>query len=150
MGTLSKIGDPLRGADCRSCLEGAARLRVFRYRLAGVLQSQGQLEQAEAEYRAVLATETERLGVDHPDTMVTRFELAGVLQQRGDCDAALAEYRELLTDRQRVLGPDYPDTLATRYSVAYYTAMGEAGDQRPVDCNGAPAGQPRRGLIRTC
>ena len=72
MGTLSKIGDPLRGADCRSCLEGAARLRVFRYRLAGVLQSQGQLEQAEAEYRAVLATETERLGVDHPDTMVTR------------------------------------------------------------------------------
>jgi len=29
MGTLSKIGDPLRGADCRSCLEGAARLRVF-------------------------------------------------------------------------------------------------------------------------
>src|SRR5664280_1843435 len=92
MGTLSKIGDPLRAADCRSCLEGAARLRVFRYRLAGVLQSQGQLEQAEAEYRAVLAAETERLGVDHPDTMVTRFELAGVLQQRGDRDAVLAEY----------------------------------------------------------
>src|SRR5664280_1062837 len=118
MGTLSKIGDPLRGADCRSCLEGAARLRVFRYRLAGVLQSQGQLEQAEAEYRAVLAAETERLGVDHPDTMITRFELAGVLQQRGDRDAALAEYRELLTDRQRVLGPDHPDTLATRHELA--------------------------------
>jgi hypothetical protein len=66
---------------------------LTRYRLAGVLQSQGQLdEQAEAEYRAVLAAETERLGVDHPDTMVTRFELAGVLQQRGDRDAALAEY----------------------------------------------------------
>src|SRR5664280_2666483 len=129
MGTLSKIGDPLRGADCRSCLEGAARLRVFRYRLAGVLQSQGQLEQAEAEYRAVLAAETERLGVDHPDTLATRGQVAYYTGEGGDPAGALELYRELPTDRQRVLGPDHPDTLATRRGLPALEAL----PQPPVD-----------------
>ena len=57
-----------------------------RYRLGDVLQAQGQLEQAEAEYH--VAAETDWLGADHPNTMIARHKLADVLRKRGDLNAA--------------------------------------------------------------
>ncbi|SFP33018.1 Tetratricopeptide repeat-containing protein, partial [Saccharomonospora viridis] len=42
-----------------------------------------QLDQARAEFEAVLATRTELLGADHPSTLATRAKLATVLQELG-------------------------------------------------------------------
>ncbi len=89
-----------------------------RYRLGDVLQAQSQLEQAEAEYRVVLAAETDWLGVDHPDNLTVRYQVARCAGQAGNLDAALRLYRELLPDQERLLGTDHPSTLSTRASIA--------------------------------
>ena len=77
----------------------------------------------------MLAAETERLGVDHPDTLATRGQVAYYTAKGGDPAGALELYRELLTDRQRVLGPDHPDTLATRRGLHALEAL----PKPPVD-----------------
>ena len=70
----------------------------------------------------------QRLGPDHPDTLITRSNVAYWTGQAGDARGALDLATALLPDRQRVLGPDHPDTLITRSNVAYWT--GQAGDAR--------------------
>jgi hypothetical protein len=53
-----------------------------RHNLASVLQDQGRWDEAEAEYRAVLAARQRVLGDRHPDTLGTRHALAYVLRAR--------------------------------------------------------------------
>ncbi|WP_423817227.1 tetratricopeptide repeat protein, partial [Saccharomonospora viridis] len=43
----------------------------------------GRLDQARAEFEAVLATRTEQFGADHPSTLVARHNLALVLRELG-------------------------------------------------------------------
>ena len=48
----------------------------------------GRLDEAEAEHRAVLETQTRVLGPDHPDTLTSRSNLTLVLRDLGRLDEA--------------------------------------------------------------
>jgi eukaryotic-like serine/threonine-protein kinase len=82
--------------------------------LAVVLHAMGRLPDAEAEYRAILATRTAALGATHPDTLSSRNNLAVVLHAQRRLSEAEAEYREVLDIRARTLGREHPDTLTSR------------------------------------
>jgi hypothetical protein len=77
-------------------------------------------------FRDLHSTAEQRLGPDHPDTLVARNNVALWRGHAGDAAAAAAAFEELLVDRLRVLGPDHPGTLATRANLAYW--RGEVGD----------------------
>ncbi|MFI9008857.1 tetratricopeptide repeat protein, partial [Actinosynnema sp. NPDC053489] len=68
----------------------------------------------------------QRLGPDHPDTLITRGNLASWRGRAGDPVGAAEAFAELLTDHLRILGPDHPDTLTTRGNLAFW--RGRAGD----------------------
>ena len=68
----------------------------------------------------------QRLGADHPDTLIARDSLARWRGVAGDAAGAATAYEELLHDQLRVLGPDHPHTLGTRNNLAYW--RGVAGD----------------------
>jgi hypothetical protein len=75
------------------------------------LHAQGRLDEAEAEYRAVLEAFTRVLGADHPDTVDTRNNLGVVLETLGRLDEAAAESRAVLNARSRMLGTHQPDIM---------------------------------------
>ncbi|RKT84627.1 Tetratricopeptide (TPR) repeat [Saccharopolyspora antimicrobica] len=84
-----------------------------RHNLAAVLRERGDLAGAEDELRAALAIAEQRLGAEHPMSLVVRFNLTNVLRERGKTDEAVAELRTLLELSRRSLGEDHPDTRAT-------------------------------------
>jgi tetratricopeptide (TPR) repeat protein len=86
--------------------------------LALVLHDLGQLDEAEAENRAVMEARELVLGPDHPDTLTSRGNLALVLRDLGRLTEARAEIRAVAAARRRVLGPDHPDSLASRNNLA--------------------------------
>jgi hypothetical protein len=86
--------------------------------MARTLAAQGQYEQAEQQYRDLLATGMRIFGSDHPETLATRHEIARMLAVRGQDELAEQEYRDVLSAQQRVLGPDHPSTLSTRNAIA--------------------------------
>ncbi|MEX1364564.1 MAG: tetratricopeptide repeat protein, partial [Nannocystaceae bacterium] len=85
---------------------------------ATILRSKGELEEAEAEHRAVLSMREEVLGADHPDVASTRNSLANVLNAQGKYEEAVAEHRRALAVAHRALGPDHPTVARYRNSLA--------------------------------
>ena len=83
-----------------------------------MLAARGQYEQAEQEFRDVLAARQQALGADHPSTLATRHEIGRMLAARGQYDQAEQAYRDLLAVRERVLGPEHPSTRTTQDSLA--------------------------------
>ncbi|WP_215542538.1 tetratricopeptide repeat protein [Amycolatopsis sp. CA-230715] len=82
--------------------------------------------QARDYFQRLRTTATERLGPDHPDTLLARTNIALWLGHAGDPAGAAAACEELLDDYLRVLGPDHPDTMLARDYVAIW--RGTAGD----------------------
>lgn len=86
--------------------------------LARVLHLKGELDQAEAGFRAVLDARRETLGPEHPDTLASRHLLGVVLRDQGRAADSEDELRNVVEVRRRVLGADHPDTLASRHMLA--------------------------------
>ncbi|WP_033429646.1 tetratricopeptide repeat protein [Saccharothrix syringae] len=74
---------------------------VLRYNRAQVLVGLGRLEEAAAEYRAVIAAD--------PDYPEYHFDLGTVLRRLGDLDGAIAEYTACTR-----LGPPFPEVFYNR------------------------------------
>ena len=68
----------------------------------------------------------ERLGRDHPATLITRNNIAHWTGKSGYAPGALRLFQELLPDQERVLGRDHPATLTTRGNIAQL--IGETGN----------------------
>ncbi|KAK7423679.1 hypothetical protein QQX98_000869 [Neonectria punicea] len=86
--------------------------------LGSMYCSQGRLDEAEAAFRVVLPGQLMKLGLNHPDTLVTRHDVALLLQQRGNLDSMAEELREVLRAQVRLLEPNDPATLRTAGSMA--------------------------------
>ncbi|MGW1681968.1 FxSxx-COOH system tetratricopeptide repeat protein [Saccharopolyspora sp. NPDC002376] len=82
--------------------------------------------EAEYHFRRLHEIATQRLGPQHPDTLMVLGELAHWRGMSGDAPGAVAGFQSLFEDRLRVLGRDHPDTLAARHNLAFW--RGEAGD----------------------
>ena len=78
--------------------------------MAGVLDSQGDLEGALALHEKALAIRVKALGPDHTSVGETQYNMAGLAHNAGD----MARERELVTEAHRVfaaaLGPDHQFT----------------------------------------
>jgi len=79
--------------------------------LAGVLQAQGNLEEARLLLVEALEGSRRVLGSDHPDTLTSMLGLGVVLSKLNDGEAAAALLRECFDGRQRVLGQNHPHTI---------------------------------------
>jgi hypothetical protein len=107
-----------------------------RHGAAHVLHLRGHVEQAEAEYRTVLADCVETLGPRHPGTLSVRHNLADLLCLKGELDAAESEFTEVREACEEVLGSRHPRTLAAREALARLRSE----DQAPRDPDSAATG----------
>jgi hypothetical protein len=78
--------------------------------MAILLETQGQLEEAEPLYREVLSARRRTQGDDHPRTLSSNFNFAGLLWAQGKQAEALESFRQELAGVRRVLGEDHPST----------------------------------------
>ena len=79
---------------------------------------------------ALLPTEEQLQGPEHPSTLITRCNLAYSTGEAGDAAGARDQLAALLPIHERVLGAEHPHTLATRDNLAYWTAQAEVDDTR--------------------
>ena len=104
-----------------------------RHYIAWFLAIQGQLREAGAMYREVLAARIRLLGPDDPDTLWTRHELAWIAACEGRWADAEAAYRQVLNDWRRVCGDEHPRTLMTRHELGWAIAnQGRAQEAEQV------------------
>ncbi len=90
--------------------------------LANVLHAAGRPRQAQTLLDRVLAVRRDRLGPDHPDTLVTLHALAYALQAiggPGSLDSAERLFRDVFAARVRRLGETHPNTLLVRANLAW-------------------------------
>jgi len=139
-----KDGDPLsavlgrRLADAAGRLEGDAvgdRLTVARMQttLGESLIHLGHAQAAIPVLKNAVATRTDQLGPDHPDTLMSRYDLAYAHLRAGDGDAAVTQFQAVLTDRTARLGDCHIDTLATMNALAVaYRQVGRRDSARPI------------------
>jgi serine/threonine protein kinase/Tfp pilus assembly protein PilF len=94
--------------------------------VAGVLQAEGNLAEAETAYREVLAMQRKLLGNEHPDVATSLNNLANMLRQRHDLAEAETMYREALAMRRKLLGNEHPDVATSLHNLA--SLLLERGD----------------------
>lgn len=96
---------------------------VLRHNLAFALNNAGQFAQAEALIRQVLASESQRLGADHPQTLYTKKVLGQTLHRQGRLEQAVALYAEVHAKRRARYGPQHRLTLSagSQLAAAYNT-----------------------------
>ena len=114
-GALAEVGDQ-RGSVLDQLTAQEALARAY---LAA-----GQVSEAVAGFRQVLAERERAQGPDHPMTTTARGELAAACQAAGQRKEALALFQRALADCERVHGAGHLDALAARASLAaaYLTA----------------------------
>lgn len=106
---------------------------VLRHNLAYALNNTGGAVEAEALIRATLASETARLGPDHPQILYTKKVLGQSLHRQGRLDEAVQWYAEVYRQRQLRYGEDHPLTLnAGAQLAAAYNSLGRPAEAEPV------------------
>ncbi|MCL2009643.1 MAG: tetratricopeptide repeat protein [Synergistaceae bacterium] len=68
--------------------------------------------------RRKLEENREKLGPEHPDTLISMNKLAITLYKQGHHEEAEKLFREILELRRHALGPEHPDTLSSMNNLA--------------------------------
>ena len=101
--------------------------------LAGLLQAQGKLAEAELLFRRALEGYEQQLGAQHPDTLTSVNNLAGLLQARDKLAEAEPLCRRVLECREQQLGALHPDTLGSVYNLSVLLkAQGKLAEAEPL------------------
>lgn len=74
-----------------------------------------------------------KLGIDHPDTLISMQNLACIWKETGKGVQAIRLLEECIQSRKRILSPDHPDTLSSCSTVA--TRRVEAGEDEREDAD---------------
>jgi tetratricopeptide (TPR) repeat protein len=88
------------------------------WKIAYVLEEQGNYAEAETQYRVVLKLQEKVLGPEHQDTLKSRTGLADALSDNGKYAEAETEYRAVIKLEEKALGPEHPGTLGSRMNLA--------------------------------
>ena len=86
--------------------------------LAGLLEAQGKLDEAEPMYRRALAIDEKALGEDHPDVATSLNNLAYLLQSQHKLDEAEPMHRRALAIKEKALGEDHPEVATLLNNLA--------------------------------
>ena len=95
---------------------------------------------AEDEFRDVLPHLEQRLGPDHPVTLILWFGIAREMVARGNHAGAENEFRDMLPHLRRRLGSEHRDTLAATAWIDYL--QGKKDRPPPEPDQGPPARSP--------
>ena len=113
--------------------DGAEATDSLRHNLAYALNNSGGSEEAEALIRQVLASESKRLGPDHPQTLYTKKVLGQSLHRQGRLDEAVKLYAEVYEKRKQRYGDAHPLTLGSGGQLAAaYNTLGRAAEAEPL------------------
>lgn len=119
---LRRTGDPDRARalfhDVLTGSDDALEQATATNNLATVAQDVGDFDEARELYRSALRVQTEVLGEDHPDSLITRANLADLLRAEGRLAEAHEEHALILRTRTDVLGAEHPSTLLSAVNVA--------------------------------
>jgi tetratricopeptide (TPR) repeat protein len=74
-------------------------------------ESNMKLDKAEELLRSALAGRQKKLGIDHPDTLITMYNLAHLLHDKGRFEDAEPLYKEALEGMRKRLGVGHPSTM---------------------------------------
>nr|AAX07521.1 putative serine/threonine protein kinase [Gemmata sp. Wa1-1] len=93
----------------------------------------GEFELSLRQYTRALALRQEKLGPDHPDTLMSMTTLATSYLATGKLDQATLMLEQIVQTRQEKLGPDHPDTLMSTHILANaYLATGKFDKALPL------------------
>ncbi|WP_017570958.1 tetratricopeptide repeat protein [Nocardiopsis halotolerans] len=90
-----------------------------RHHRAEARLNQGLVDEAEAEYLALLELNETHHGPDHENTLDSRFQLALIAIRREDWDTASEEFRAVRDRWRHLSGPEDPRALAAWENLAY-------------------------------
>jgi tetratricopeptide (TPR) repeat protein len=94
-----------------------------RHYLAEALMNNGQLQNAEDEFRKVLRLRETILGRTHRSSLETRARLGFCLRLAKRPEEAEKEFKIVLEERRKAFGDDDQGTLDARHNLAYIAAM---------------------------
>jgi serine/threonine protein kinase/tetratricopeptide (TPR) repeat protein len=97
----------------RPDLEATVRMAI-----GGTYYDLGLFERARPQLERALALERERLGAEHPDTLLAANQVALVLKAQGKLAEAEPLLRQNLEAHRRVQGDEHPDTLRAVHNLA--------------------------------
>jgi tetratricopeptide (TPR) repeat protein len=100
--------------------------------LAELYDQQKRHDQAEAQFRKVLALRQKKLGEEHPDVLTTMHGLAIAVEHQGRREEAKELLRRVIEVRKRVQGVDHPDLASAQESLGGY----ELRDKRFTEAEG--------------
>ncbi|MCL6505041.1 MAG: tetratricopeptide repeat protein [Pirellulales bacterium] len=96
-------------------------------------------------FERALATRRDKLGPDHPHTLMSNNNLASAYKAAGRLDQALPLFEQTLALRKARLGPDHPDTLGSINNLATaYQAAGRLDEARLLYEQAATGMEQRR------
>jgi hypothetical protein len=75
------------------------------------LTPQGDSSRAQETYLRVISGQTETLGLDHPDTLLSMNNLANLLSDIGKLEEAEEMYVRSLAGQRRTIGDDHEETI---------------------------------------
>ncbi len=116
-GTLADLDGVLDRARSLLGQDDRVTLQVER-EIASVHKQAQRFAEAVRRYTETLKRQTDALGADDPDTLVTKYNLALASQKAGDTEGALEMLRSVHEARVRVLGEDRLPTINAQNEVA--------------------------------
>ncbi|CAE7359291.1 Klc, partial [Symbiodinium sp. KB8] len=115
---LEKLqGDPRSKQQAKNGITSHDTLATMN-NLAGTLQDQGKLDEAEPLFRECLKHRRAKLGNSHVSTLTNMNNLALLLKKRGQWDEAESLHRECLKVTRSKLGDLHPNTLNSLHGLA--------------------------------
>ena len=106
---------------------------TLRHNLAYTLNNSGGFAEAEALLRQTLASETARIGADHPQALYTKKALGQSLHRQGRLDEAVVLYAEVYEKRRERYGDDHPLTLGSGAQLASaYNTLDRPDEAEPL------------------
>ncbi|WP_374379701.1 tetratricopeptide repeat protein [Thermomonas sp.] len=113
--------------------ESAALTDALRHNLAYALNNSGDFQEAERLIRETLASESKRIGPDHPQTLYTKKVLGQALQRQGRLEEAVVLYAEVYEERRKRYGQEHPLTLGSGGQLASaYNTLGRPKEAEPL------------------
>ncbi|KZP33500.1 TPR-like protein [Athelia psychrophila] len=108
-------------------------LGVLTVHIAHYFGKRGRYEEAVALFQHVLAGQTQQLGADHLETLVTVNNLAEMYRQQGKYDKAQPLYQRALAGQTQQLSADHLGTLTTVNNLALlYNQQGKYNKAEPL------------------